>query len=128
MFLLPRRTLIVGQSCIAEQVGVYAHVYHVHFYMVEPGKHVDGGASGKEVEHHLLRDLRRIGAYPFRSDAVIRGKDVDRFANRGGEVSLADGKPLRRKLFQTSQAAERLGERVEVCFGLGQIGIRRRDN
>jgi hypothetical protein len=99
---------------MAGQVRVHANVHHVHFHLVEPGQHVDGGSSGKKVEHHLLRHLRGIRAYSFRGDAMIRGEDVDRFADRTGDVSLADGEPLRRQIFQASQAPQRLGECVEV--------------
>ncbi len=63
---------------MAEQVRVHTNVHDVHFHMVEPGKHIDRRSSGKEIEHHLLRYLRWIGAHPFGRDAVIRGKHVNR--------------------------------------------------
>jgi hypothetical protein len=105
------------------QVRIHPNVNHVHFDLVEPGEHIDGCTSGKEVEHHLLRYLRRISAYPFGSNAVIGGEDVDRLVYRAGDVSLTDGEPLRRQIFQTAQTSQRLGERVEASPGLSQESI-----
>ncbi len=57
---------------------------------------------------------------------MIRGEDVNRFADRASDVAAADGEPLRGQIFQASQAAQRLGQRVQVGFGLGQVSFRRR--
>ena len=56
---------------------------------------------------------------------MIGGEDVDRLADRAGDISLPDGEPLRGQIFQASQAPQRFSERIEAAPGLGKISFRR---
>src|ERR1700733_2523718 len=81
-------------------------------------EHIDGPSLCQEVENHLMCYFARISADSLRGDAMVGGEDINGFADRFGELFLANGHHLCREVFQSSQAADRLGERVEMQASL----------
>src|SRR5271155_1874546 len=92
---------------------------------MQTSQYVDRRALGQEVENHLVSDFAWIGAYAFRRDAMIRGEDVDGFADRFSEPFLANRYHLSCEVFKASQAADRLGESFEMQTGFLPPGFAR---
>ena len=63
---------------------------------------------------------RGIGADALVGDAVVGGKNVHRLLRDRGRVFLAPGNILRRHGFDLPQAAERLGQRIEMLLRFAQ--------
>ena len=108
---------MVKQARNSIKLRIYPHVDHMQINAVQTREHVDGSPARKEIEHHLVRDRARIRADTLGGDAVVCSKNVCRFPNWGAERLPTDGDDLRRQIFKPAQAAERLGERIEVSPG-----------
>ena len=108
------------------KVGIDSHVDYHNVGAGLAGQNIDGRAAVQEVEHHLRRDLARIGADPLVGDAVIAGEDIHRLAGdlRGG-FFFAPGDVLRRHRFDLAQAAQRLGQRIQMLLRLRADSARR---
>ncbi len=73
---------------------------------------IDGGAAGREIRHHLRRDLGGIGRDALRGDAVIAGEyeDLD-LAEPRRASPLPEAEPGH-GLLETAQAPRRFGQRA----------------
>jgi len=81
-------------------------------------QHIDGGAAGKKIHHHLRRYFGGKGADPFQRYAMICRHDDDRFTiNVGQWIRLHSGQ-LDGNFFQPTEAAGRLGQTVLPRPGL----------
>src|SRR5258707_3428798 len=75
-----------------------------------------------------MSDLARVGADAFCRDAVVRGEDVDGFADGLGRAVAPDRDPLRGEVFETAEAAEGFSEIVEArACGIAGCFARSRD-
>ena len=116
------------QSRDTGEVGIHSHVDYHNVRPGMPGQNVDGRSTVQEVAHHLLRHLARIGADALVGDAVIGGEDIHRFAGNARNIFFAPGDVLRRHRFQLTQAAQRLGQAIQMLLRLPPAAIVDRAN
>ena len=88
----------------------------------------DGSAAGKEVQHHLCRDLLRVGRYALRDYAMIGGGNDNRFVPWLGTFRLEYSCELNGERFESAKTAGRLGESVLPELGCSHgVAVGRRD-
>ena len=101
---------------MGRDVGVDADVRYDDTGAEVAREDVDRRPTAQEVEHHLRRDLARVGAHAFGRDPMVGGEGehdrvVERWIEPAGHAGQAN-----RELLQAPQAAGRLGEAL-LAFG-----------
>src|SRR5206468_657169 len=84
-------------------------------------EHINRGAAVDEVQHHLCRHLRRIRTYARGCNAMIGHEYICSFPQRKLEVSPSNRNNLSGKGLELSEAAERLGQLIQMLYGMCQV-------
>ncbi len=74
--------LFVDQAGDVGKVIIDPHIHHPHLGPDMTGQHVDPGAAGQEVEHHLRGHFAGIQRNTLFRDAVVSGKGEDDFLRK----------------------------------------------
>ena len=116
------------QARVLWQRRLHAGVDHRHVH-VEPARHRSyRGSSGKEVEDHLRRHVLRVGGYALAYDVMVAGGDDERAARHFGPGVAKDACEPDGYLFETPQAARRLGQaRLPDAGAFHHLGVHRGD-
>ncbi len=128
---VPGRTLRSSSPGGVVEVGGHADVDDHHAGADLAGQHVDGGAAGAEVGHHLGGDLLGPGRDALGDDAVVAGED-GHGAGRGHRrrAAAGDAGELAAERLQPAERARRLGEaaveRLRLRHGRRSSGARPR--
>ncbi len=96
----------------------HSDVHHFQLDAAGPSQAVDGCAAMQEIQHHVRGHLLRVGADAFGTDAVIAGKQHQARLRHREREALEDTGTAVGNLFQSSEAAGRLGQLQLPHLGL----------
>ena len=109
--------LLVHQVGMGLQVTDHTHIYHNDPRPYVPGQDIDRRSAVEEILYHLRRDRLWISADSLGDYAVITSHCDDNLVLDFGQGLVKDAGQLNREIFQTAQAAARLGKGILVITG-----------
>src|ERR1700692_2992247 len=95
-------------------MSIHANIDDVHLHAMKFRQRIDGSSLSEEVQHHLPRHLAWISAYPFGSNSMVGGKNINCLLQRPSKIFLSNGHHLRGNILKHAKASRRLRQRIQM--------------